>query len=156
MGRCPLELAQGPSSVAPALHFAGRSIPFGVTTEGNTICALLERIFEREPHSFLGGVLGISGGPPEGYLVYFLDNRMGHPWVSLATCDHSGSQCVCGCPDCQMLDDRGRIFKTACNYGARRVIVVSVLFNSMFVVFYNVLICILTTIVRLFPMLEGW
>ena len=36
MGRCPLELAQRPSSVAPALHLAGRSTPFGVTTRTST------------------------------------------------------------------------------------------------------------------------
>ena len=32
MGRCVLELAQDPSCVALALHFAGGSTPFGVTT----------------------------------------------------------------------------------------------------------------------------
>ena len=31
VGRCPLELAQGLSRVAPILHFFGRSAPFGVT-----------------------------------------------------------------------------------------------------------------------------
>ena len=31
LGRCPLELAQGLSSVALALHEAGGSTPFGVT-----------------------------------------------------------------------------------------------------------------------------
>ena len=32
MGRCPLELAQGPSSVALAWHKAGGCTPFGVTS----------------------------------------------------------------------------------------------------------------------------
>ena len=34
VGRCPLELAQGPSRVAPTLHLVGRSTPFGVTAKG--------------------------------------------------------------------------------------------------------------------------
>ena len=33
LGRCPLELAQGPSRVALALHLARGSAPFGVTSQ---------------------------------------------------------------------------------------------------------------------------
>ena len=40
VGRCPLELAQGPSRVAPTLHLAGRSTPFGVTAKRKPSWAL--------------------------------------------------------------------------------------------------------------------
>ena len=47
VGRCPRELAQGPSRVALAWHKAGRSTPFGVTlslflTDPNIVCALAQ------------------------------------------------------------------------------------------------------------------
>ena len=38
MGRCPLELAQGPSSVALAWHKAGGCTPFGVTSLFSVPC----------------------------------------------------------------------------------------------------------------------
>ena len=42
MGRCALELAQGPSRVALAWHFAGGSSPLGVTGEQRQLRAGLE------------------------------------------------------------------------------------------------------------------
>ena len=40
-GRCPLELAQGPSCVALVLHLARRSTPFWVTSCGSVWCGWL-------------------------------------------------------------------------------------------------------------------
>ncbi len=44
LGRCFLELAQGPSRVAPELHFSGCSSPFGVTTMINTLHEMMQCI----------------------------------------------------------------------------------------------------------------